>query len=316
MATGDAVAHDVGKDAIFVNQWLTVVRMSSTIPELLAKGPTFSYEFFPPKDAEGMASLLRTIDELTEQHPDFVSVTYGASGSSRDRTINVTKEIATRTNYTVMGHLTCTGQSVEELKATIDNYADVGIRHILAIRGDMPGGPTIPWEPLPGGLRNATELVELVASRGDFTIGVAAFPDVHPNGSAELDTQILIDKAAAGASFAITQLFFTPQRFVELNQRVRDRGVDLPIVAGVMPVTNIKQLGRFAEMSGAALPDEVVARLQAVAEDPDQVRAEGVEIGVELSKDLLELGAPGLHYFTQNRSVATTEILSKLREVR
>lgn len=290
--------------------------MSATIPELLSQGPTFSYEFFPPKDTDGMVSLLKTIDELTEQHPDFVSVTYGASGSSRDRTINVTKEIATRTNFTVMGHLTCTGQSVEDLKATIDNYADVGIRHILAIRGDMPGGPSIPWEPVPGGLRNATELVELVASRGDFTIGVAAFPDVHPNGSAELDTQILIDKAEAGASFAITQLFFTAQRLSELNQRVKDRGVDLPIIAGIMPVTNINQLGRFAEMSGAALPVELVNRMQAVADDPARVRAEGVEVGVELSRELLELGAPGLHYFTQNRSGATTRILSRLREGR
>lgn len=294
----------------------TVNPMPPTIPELLAAGETFSFEFFPPRDEAGFEQLRRAIDELTPLAPDFVSVTYGANGSSRDRTLRATRMIARETDFRVVGHLTCTGQSIDELKAAIDAYADAGITHILAIRGDMPGGPSTPWEKCPNGLANATELVDLVHSRGDFCVGVAAFPDVHPNGSADLDAQILAEKAAAGASFAVTQLFFEAGRYSALVARLRALGCDLPIIAGIMPVTAIGQLTKFAELSGADLPDWVTERLQAVADDPLAVRATGTAIGAELSADLLGRGVAGLHYFTQNRSKATREILARLRAAR
>ena len=289
---------------------------SGTLADRLAvpNRPTFSFEFFPPRDSAGEAALRHAILNLKPLQPDFVSVTYGANGSSRDRTLAATRDIvASTTGLPVMGHLTCTGQTVDELKAVIDSYAEIGVHHILAIRGDMPGGPGVAWQPIPGGLSNATELVELILSRGDFCVGVAAFPDVHLNGSPDLDVQLLIDKANAGASFAITQLFFRPDRYLSLVDRVRARGCELPLIAGVMPVTTIKQLDKFAELSGCALPQPMVSRLEAVADDPEAVRAVGVDIGVELGIELLAGGAPGIQFFTQNRSRATREILSRLR---
>lgn len=286
----------------------------ATIADLLADGsaPSFSFEFFPPKDEAGQTQLRAAIERLQPLKPDFVSVTYGANGSSRHRTQAAVRDIVATTNLGVMGHLTCTGQTVDELKAAIDAYAEIGIRHILAVRGDMPGGPSTPWEPVERGLKNATELVELVQSRGDFCVGVGAFPDVHPSGSAELDAQLLVDKYNAGASFAITQLFFTPVHYFEMVERVRARGCLIPVIAGLMPVTNIRQIDKFAELSGCPLPETVVARLASVASDAEAVRGVGVEIGVELGGELLEGGAPGIHFFTQNHSRATTEILTRL----
>lgn len=291
--------------------------MPPTIAELLAskRHPLFSFEFFPPKDDAGLEQLDQTIRELEPLRPDFVSVTYGANGSSRQRTIDATHRIAASTRLPVMGHLTCVDQPREQLEATIDDYAGVGIRNVLAIRGDMPGGPSVPWQQHPEGLANATELVRLVKSRGDFCVGVAAFPDVHPERrDANLDARLLADKAEAGADFAITQLFFNPDAYFDLVDRVRDLGCRIPIVPGIMPVTNIKQVSRFAELSGAELPAPMVERLQAVADDPAQVRKVGTRIAVELSVTLLRGGAPGLHFFTQNRSRASREIYAKMLE--
>lgn len=277
-----------------------------------ADRPLASFEFFPPKTEEGKQHLWTAVRELERLRPDFCSVTYGASGSTRERTIDATRHIAAHTTLETMGHLTCVDQSVAQLRHVVGSYADVGVRHILAVRGDPPGGPTAPWEPHPDGLPNATELVRLVASLGDFCIGVAAFPDIHPESDAELDAQLLVDKAEAGASFAVTQLFFTPERYFELVDRVRAHGCDIPIIPGLMPVTNIRQIQRFAELSGADLPEPVVARLRAVQDDPEAVRRVGVEIGIEVAQALLAGGAPGLHFFTQNRSRATREIHAKL----
>ena len=218
-----------------------------TIGELLATAtePTFSFEFFPPKNEVGQELLTKTISELEPLGPDWVSVTYGANGSSRQRTLDATMAILQTTDFRVMGHLTCTGQSIDELKAVIDAYGDSGVHNILAIRGDMPGGPSVPWELHPGGLANATELVELVRSRGDFCVGVAAFPDGHATSTLEQDAQILLGKQQAGASFAVTQLFFDVGHYFELVGRARSAGCTLPIVPGIMPVTSVKQLGRF-----------------------------------------------------------------------
>lgn len=286
-----------------------------SVAEVLAAAttPTYSFEFFPPKDDAGRDILLETLDHLEPLRPDWVSITYGANGSNRERTLGLTVELAQRARLRVVGHLTITGQTVDEVKAAIDAYGQAGITNILAIRGDMPGGASVPWQPHPNGLSNATELVELVKSRGDFCVGVAAFPDIHPSSNIELDTQILVDKQAAGAEFAITQLFFEPQRYFDLMARARARGATLPILGGIMPVTNLKGLGKMAELSGADIPARVAETLLKVPEDPVMVRTAGSMIASQLCRDLLDGGAPGLQFFTQNRSVATREILAMLR---
>lgn len=289
-----------------------------TIGELLHEGrrPLFSFELFPPKDDEQTKVLWDTVRRLEALGPDFVSVTYGASGSTRDRTIHVTRAIAENTTLRTMAHLTCASQSRERLRRVVGAYADAGIRHILAIRGDMPGGPRQPWVRHPDGLANATELVELVARLGHFCIGVAAFPDLHPEKhDADLDARILVAKEQAGASFAITQLFFTAERYFELVDRVRSLGSNLPIIPGIMPVTRLSQIQRFAELSGTDLPASVVDRLNAAGSDPAAIRRVGVELATELSRRLLAGGAPGLHFITMNRSTATLEILGEVESL-
>ncbi len=286
-----------------------------TSAELLEAGahPLFSFELFPPKHEAQERVLWQTIRELESLGPDFVSVTYGANGSSRDRTINATHAIAQHTTLRPMAHLTCASQSREQLRRVVGSYAAAGIRHILAIRGDMPGGPTVPWERHPEGLANATELVAMVRELGDFCIGVAAFPDLHPERhDPDLDARILVDKARAGASFAITQLFFTPTRYFDLVERVRALGCDIPIIPGIMPVTRFSQIKRFAELSGAELPVSVTDRLNVVSTDEEQVRRIGIELATELSETLLAGGAPGLHFLTMNRSRSTREIYARL----
>ena len=290
-----------------------------SITELLVAGnrPLFSFEFFPPKDEIQQRQLWQTVRELESLGPDFVSVTYGASGTTRERTIRATEAIALHTTLRSMAHLTCASQSRDELRRVIGSYAAAGIHHVLAIRGDMPGGPRVHWEPHPEGLNNATELVALVHELGEFCIGVAAFPDAHPErNDFDLDARVLVAKAAAGASFAITQLFFTADDYFALVSRVRALGCELPIIPGIMPITNIRQVTRFAELSGAALPRSVTDRINEVADDDDQVRRVGIKIGTELSEELLSRGAPGLHFFTQNRSRATREIYANLHQVR
>ena len=267
--------------------------------DLLAAGerPLVSFELFPSKDAEQHRQLWTTIRELESLGPDFVSVTYGASGSTRDRTVSATQQIAEQTTLRPVAHLTAASQSRDELRHVVGAYASVGINHVMAIRGDMPGGPTAPWQPHPEGLRNATELVSLVAELGDFCIGVGAFPDLHPQSrDADLDARILVAKQKAGASFAITQLFFTAQRYFDLVDRVRALGSDLPIIPGIMPVTRISQIERFADLSGAPLPGFVTERLRAVGDDPARVRGVGVDLATTLSEELLAGGAPGLHF--------------------
>ena len=276
--------------------------------------PLFSFEFFPPKDDAGEHLLWATLEKLAPMKPDFVSVTYGANGSQRDRTLNLTRRLATETSMPTIGHLTCVGQSTDQLISVIDHYSTDEVDHILAIRGDMPGGPTVPWQPHPQGLDNATQLVELIKSRGDFCVGVAAFPDPHPaHYDADLDARILKQKWEAGAGFAITQLFFRVGAYVELVDRVRSLGCEIPIIPGIMPITMISQVMRFADMSGAEIPPEMVARLEVVSQDPRAVRRVGTEIASTLSQELLDLGAPGLHFFTQNRSAATRSIWENLR---
>jgi methylenetetrahydrofolate reductase (NADPH) len=286
-----------------------------TIRELLATGDgSFSFEFFPPKTPEAEKTLWRAIREIEQLRPTFVSITYGAGGSTRDGTIRVTERVAQDTSLTPLGHLTCVAHSRDELRSVIGAYAGAGVRNVLAIRGDPPGGPTKPWVAHPEGMNHAVELVELVRSLGDFCVGVAAFPDKHPEAvDLEADARVLAAKAAAGADFAITQMFFGTDDYFELVDRATALGCDIPILPGIMPVTNIKQIQRMADLTGMALPAAVTDRLHAVEDDPAAVRAVGVEIASELCERLLTGGAPGIHFITLNRSTATREVYANLQ---
>lgn len=271
-----------------------------------------SYEYFPPRTVEDEPKFWAAVERLEAYRPDFISVTYGATGSTRDRTVGATQALADRGGPVTVGHLTCVSQSRDDIARTLDAFAEVGVRNILAIRGDMPGGPTQPWERRPDGLGTATELVEFVKARGDFCVGVAAFPNVHqPDNDPELDARIVVEKAGVGAEYAITQLFFESHRYIELVERVRDRGCDIPIIPGIMPLTVITQIERFAALADTEVPADFVAELRA-AGDPAEVRRIGLERAVLLCQELLEAGAPGLQFFTQNRWMATSELIGQL----
>lgn len=287
---------------------------TDSIRELLQRGDhSFSFEFFPPKDEAGERQLWQAIRELEPLRPTFVSVTYGAGGSTRERTVGITARIAQDTTLTPMGHLTCVGHTEEELRRIIGTYIASGVRNIMALRGDPPEGPRASWIPTPGGYERAIDLVALTRSLGNFGVGVAAFPEKNPaSESLEIDAQILAAKAAAGADFAVTQLFFHAEPYFELVERVRALGCDLPILPGIMPILNLKSVTRMAELSGAALPEDVVARVARFDGDPAAVRAEGIAVATELCDALLEGGAPGLHFYTLNRSKATREIYQGL----
>ena len=280
-----------------------------SMPGMLARTePSISFEFFPPKDDAGEEVLWDAIRRLESVRPHFVSVTYGAGGTSQDRTVRVTGRIALETTLTPLAHLTCVGASVAALRQVIGMYAASGVRNILALRGDPPGNPGGEWTPHPEGLNHATDLVELVRSLGDFTIGVAAFPDVHPSSpDLDHDVEVLVRKADAGASFAITQMVFDAETYLRLRDRVAERR-DLPITPGLMPVTNFKQVARMSQLMGTPLPAPVVERLERVAGDPVATREVGVQIATELAQRMLAEGAPGLHFITMNRSTATLEV--------
>ena len=289
-------------------------RSRTTVREVLDEGrPAFSFQFFPPKTDEGERQLWQAIRELEVLSPAFVSVTYGAGGSTRDRTLRIVERIATETTIVPVGHLTAVGHSRAELRRIIGCFAGAGIRNVLALRGDMPGGPGQPWEAHPEGLSYASELVRMVRELGDFCIGVAAFPEKHPESiDFEADAQRLVEKFEAGADFAVTQFFFTADDYFRLRDDVVARGHSRPILPGIMPVTSVRQIERMTELSGIQLPPRLAERLHKVANDPVAVRAIGVEAASDLSARLLAGGAPGIHFFTLNRSTATREIMANL----
>lgn len=277
-------------------------------------GRSFSFEFFPPKDEAGEAQLWDAIRALEPYRPTFVSVTYGAGGSTRDKTIGITGRIARETSLIPMAHLTCVGHTRAELEDILDAYVAQGVNHVMALRGDPQEGPRAEWAPTPGGLNYAVDLVELARSRGDFRVGVAAFPEGHPSAaSLDDDADVLVAKARAGAEFAVTQMFFRAEDYFGLVERVRARGVDIPILPGIMPILNLAAIRRQGELIGTSVPDEIVERITAAGPEPADVRAEGIRLAAELCDELLAGGAPGLHFYTLNRSRATLEIFEALR---
>ncbi len=288
--------------------------MSVALAARLASGePVFSFEFFPPKTDAGERQLWSAISDLSPLEPTFVSVTYGAGGSTRDRTVRITSRILAETGMDAVAHLTCVGATEDELREVLVRYQLAGITNLLALRGDPPGGPSAPWVPVPGGLAHADELVRLARRTGEFTIGVAAFPEGHPESpDLATDAAVLAAKQEAGAQFAVTQFFFRPEDYFALVDRAGEHGVTMPILPGIMPVTDVRQIERFAVLSGAAFPAELAARFHAVAEDPAAVVHLGVDVATELAEKLLAGGAPGLHFYTLNRSTATREVFGRL----
>lgn len=279
------------------------------IRDLLAAGPTFSFEFFPPRTDEAARELEKAIGELKPLNPSFVSVTYGAGGSTRDRTRDIVIHIQRDTGITAMAHLTCIAHSREQLVSLLEEYREAGIENILALAGDPP----VDLEDYPTDLTYAIELVHLVKEVDDFSIGVAAHPELHPrsNGDRDFDRRNLAAKLRE-ADFGITQFFFKSEPYFRMIDELDALGVTAPVVPGVIPVTNAKQVKRFAELAGAEFPPDLAERFAAVADDPAEVRKIGVEIATGLCQELLDQGVPGIHFYTLNRSTATREIYANL----
>jgi methylenetetrahydrofolate reductase (NADPH) len=288
--------------------------MPATVRDCLADDrPTFSFEFFPPKSTDEDRLLWQTIRELEPLHPSFVSVTYGAGGSTRARTIEITEHIATDTTLLPVAHLTAVNHSITELRTIAGNLAAAGVRNVLALRGDPPGDPEGDWLQHPEGVAYAAELVELIRRHGDFCVGVAAFPNGHPRSSTlDDDTAHLVAKFSAGAEYAITNMFFVADDYLRLRDRVAAAGCESPIIAGLMPVTNFGMIRRSEQLTGAPFPAKLGARFAAVAHDPKAVRSMGIYETSKLAERLLDEGVPGIHFYTLNRSKATREVWANL----
>jgi methylenetetrahydrofolate reductase (NADPH) len=286
----------------------------TTVVQRLRSGrPVFSVEFFPPRDADEERVLWRSARKLEPLDPAFVSITYGAGGSTRDRTVRTTGRVAQETTLVPMAHLTAVDHSIAELRNVIGWYAALGVRNVLAVRGDPPGAPNGDWVPRSDGFAYAEDLVRFVRELGDFCVGVAAFPYGHPRSAdLDIDTHYLVRKLRAGADFAIAQLFFEADDFLRLRDRVAAAGCETILLPGLMPLTTPRTLAKTIELSGASAPRALVDRLEPLAGDAAAFRAAGIDATTELGRRLLDEGVPDLHFYTFNRTQATTEVVGRL----
>jgi methylenetetrahydrofolate reductase (NADPH) len=288
------------------------------IPELLAQPnrPVFSFEFFPPKTEEGLSNLFDAVGALRSLRPDYVSVTYGAGGGTAHKTIEIVSRIKEEYGMEAMPHFTCVGSTVDELRDTLGAMREAGIDNVLALRGDPPAGQE-EWVKTEGGLEYSRELVELIRADFPFSVGAACFPETHIHAtSAEDDLYYLKEKVDAGAQFLITQLFFDNALYFDFVRRARDIGIDVPIVPGIMPITNVKQLERMTSLCGATIPARLRRELVSRSSQADAVGDFGVAYATMQCAELLRGGAPGIHFYTLNRSPATRAILSALKLLR
>jgi methylenetetrahydrofolate reductase (NADPH) len=276
--------------------------------------PVFSFEFFPPQTEEGRGALLRTVSELAGLRPGFVSVTYGAGGSTRERTIDLVSTIKRHIGLETMAHLTCVGSNRGELAAVLQRLTEAGIENVIALRGDPPRGGT-EFVPHPDGLAHASDLVRMIRSHYPrLCIAAAGYPEKHVEAkSAEEDLGFLALKVREGAEVVLTQLFFDNSRYFDFIERVRAAGITVPVVPGIMPITNVAQIERFTKLCGASIPAELRRRLEPVRDDADAVARIGVEHAVVQCEELMRRGAPGIHFYTLNRSGSTREILQRLK---
>jgi methylenetetrahydrofolate reductase (NADH) len=291
----------------------TIARMR--IDQLLETSrPLFSFEFFPPKTDEGQRNLEDALADLRKDGPDYTSVTYGAAGSTRERTVEVTKWIKEDLGLEAMAHLSCVGEPVDRLREILDEVGAAGVANVLALRGDPPRGET-EWTPHPEGLKYSVELIELIRSDYDFCIGATCFPEVHPEAlDLEHDLRYLKRKVDAGATFLITQLFFDNEDYFRFVDSAREFGIDVPIIAGIMPITNFEQIKRFTVLCGATIPAALYEQLETRNAEGEEAVAElGVAYATLQCADLLSRGAPGIHFYTLNKSPATRAILSALK---
>jgi methylenetetrahydrofolate reductase (NADPH) len=288
------------------------------IDEIIAAsdGPVFSFEFFPPKTDEGERNLRATLEDLRAFHPDFVSVTYGAGGATQGRTVELTHWIKRDLGIEAMAHLSCVGTTREQLREILDGMAHAGIDNVLALRGDPPRGQA-EWRPHPGGLHYSTELAELITDSYPFAVGAACFPEVHPEAvDLAHDLHFLKAKVQAGASFLITQLFFDSELYFSFVDEARAAGIEVPILPGIMPITDAAQIKTITGMCGATIPPALLEALEWRADDRESVLELGVAYATLQCAELLARGAPGIHFYTLNRSPATRAILSALRLLR
>jgi methylenetetrahydrofolate reductase (NADPH) len=275
--------------------------------------PVFSFEFFPPKTDEGQETLENTLAILKDDRPEYVSVTYGAGGTTRERTVEITKWLKQDLGIEAMAHLSCVGEPTERLTEILGELRDVGIENVLALRGDPPRGQS-EWKPHPGGLHYSVELIEVIARDFDFCVGAACFPEVHPDApNLQEDLKYARKKVEAGASFLITQLFFDNELYFDFVDEARAAGITVPIIPGIMPITNFGSIKTITEMCGASIPAELEGALSERADDPEAIAELGVAYATLQCSDLLARGAPGVHFYTLNRSPATRAILAALR---
>src|SRR6478735_3298809 len=285
------------------------------IDEILNRGddPVFSFEFFPPKTPEGEKNLYRALTELKPLEPAYVSVTYGAGGSTRDKTLEIVQRIKEEFDLEAMAHFTCVEQTVEEIETTLARMREAGIENVLALRGDPPQGQT-EWTKSDGGLEYSHELVRLIRDQHPFSVGAACFPETHIHAtSPEDDLRYLKEKVDSGVDFLITQMFFDNALYFDFVERAREIGIDVPIVPGIWPITNVAQIQRVTKLSAASLPEHLLEELHNRAGEQDAVMQFGVAYATLQCAELLAGGAPGIHFYTLNRSPATRAILSALR---